>query len=164
MTSWALCPCLSTPHSALSLATHCLSLSQPSPSSSPAAGTSFHGNGLFGQLCCSIKDSAWSSTQLWAASSQAGNLVMALHSNKPPENAAALAIPVLATKPSKLSEVGRSQMYQEPQPSIAYSSTKLRISGTSWHRVKCQMCHHTDSSPPPYKVSIINTHVLQRKE
>ena len=59
-TSWALRPHLPTPYSALA-STTCPSLPQHSLHSSPAAGTSCHGNRLFGMLwnegpCRRVKD------------------------------------------------------------------------------------------------------------
>lgn len=128
----------------LSSATHCPSLSQPSPNSSPAAGTGFHGNGLFGQLwdgrlSCSIQNDARSNTQSWAASSQARQETWLRHgtpaSTPSSENAVTLGTPALLFNPSKLSRVGRSQMYQKPLPSIPACTTKLR-SSCHKHRVK----------------------------
>lgn len=52
-------------------------------------------------------------------------------------------------------------MYQKPLPSIPSCIAKPR-SSCHKHRVKWQMCHDSDSSPPPHEVSIINTHVTSR--
>lgn len=120
-----------------------------------------------------IKDGAWSSTQWWAASSQAGNPVTPLHSNKPPENAAALAIPILASHPSKsYLKWGEMKRSRSLTPSIPYNTTH----GTAHfrntpeqlpchkHRVKCQMCHRTDSSPSPHKVLLIPTSSIEKND
>lgn len=177
MTRWAQCLCLSTPHSALSSTTHCLSLSQPSPNSSPAAGTSFHGNGLFGQLwddrlCRSIKDGA----------GEHHTVVGCIQSGRRPGYAAAFQQAALKALESSSCQSrspiqasclkpGEAKHTRNPTPSIPCGTTELRIFrnileqlSRDKHRVKCQMCHRTESSPPPHKVSIINTHGLQRKE